>query len=329
MKQLLLGERTGLRVSELALGTGRLGTTAAGDSDPGQARRVLASFAGAGGSFIDTSSKYQLGQAEILVGAFLAEAGRDAFVIASKFGLTSLAAPAPALVGLHRGAMRAEVEGSLKRLGTDRIDLYFPHFDDGVTPGEEIMRGLEDLVRDGKIVHVGLSNFPAWRIASAATLADLRGWAPVSVLQLPYNLIDRDAEREHLPVARAKGLGVMGYSPLAGGGLTARLRAEAGRDSGEPDPVAAALLAVAGELGCEPASVALAWVGAHGIVPIIGPRDPGQLTANLDSVGLRLSEAQVARLDAASAPALGHIYDLLSHARAASGLAYPRTGAVL
>ncbi len=219
MKHTLLGERTGLRVSPVALGTGRLGRDAEGNADPEEARRVIERFAAEGGNFFDTSSAYHLGAAEEWIGRFLRDVDRDAFVIASKYGRTASATPHATAVGSHRKALVAEVEGSLRRLGTDRIDLYFAHFDDGVTPIEEIMRGFDDLVRAGKIVHVGLSNFSAWRAASAAMLADGRGWSPLVALQLEYNLLQRDSDREHLPFARARGLGVMVYSPLAAGRL--------------------------------------------------------------------------------------------------------------
>ena len=329
MEQRFLGDRTGLRVSRFALGTGRLGMKRDGAFEPEAARAVLDAFAEAGGNLIDTSSAYQLGRAETFVGTFLAEAGRDGFVVSSKYGRTAQAAPPPALVGSHRKAMMADIEGSLRRLRTDRIDLYFPHFDDGITPVEEIMAGLDMLVRSGKVLHLGFSNFPAWRIASAAMLAELRGWAPVAVLQLPYSLMERDADRELLPLAHARGLGVMGYSPLAGGGLAARLRAHAAGESNSNDEIADALQDIAGELGCDPMSAALAWVGARGIIPVIGARDGDQLAANLAAVGLRLSEAQTGRLDEVSRPVLGYPHQLLSQVRKTLGLASPRLGEIV
>ena len=317
MKQLLLGDRTGLRVSELVLGTGRLGTSTGGGSDAAIARRALQAFAEAGGTFIDTSSAYQLGEAENFTGEFFKAWGRDSFVIASKYGRTTLAAPAAGTVGSHRRIMRAEIEGSLRRLGTDRIDLYFPHFDDGVTPIEEIMHGLDDLVRAGKVIHVGLSNFPAWRAASGAVMAELRGWAPVAALQLEYSLLERNADREHLPLAVAHGLGVMAYSPLAGGQITAKTRVLA---DGERSPVLAAVVEIADELGSEPATVALAWIASRGLLPILGPRDEAQLRAGLDSAELRLPEHHANRLSELSRPALGQPYELLSQVRAHDGM---------
>lgn len=328
MEQRLLGRQTGLRVSSFALGTGRLGTTREGGSEPSEAQAAMALFAEAGGNFIDTSSMYQQGQAETFVGNFLAGAGRDRFVIASKYGLTARAAPPAALVGNHRRALRAEVEGSLARLRTNYIDVYMPHFDDGVTPAEEIMAGLDDLVRAGKVIHLGLSNFPVWRSASAAMLADLRGLSPVASLQFEYSLSAREADREHLPLARARGMGVMGYSPLAGGALAQRLRDRAAND-GRDDPVADAVLKVAAEHGLAPTAVALAWVSAKGVIPILGPRGPSQLEDSLAAAEIQLSATQVEDIDRASAPSLGNPYDLLSHVRGQLGLTLPSAGEVL
>lgn len=328
MKQLLLGRQTGLRVSAFALGTGRLGTTREGGSKPAEAQAALARFAEAGGTFIDTSSVYQQGQAETYVGDFLAEAGRGRFVIASKYGLTAQAEPPAALIGNHRRAMRAEVEASLKRLRTDHIDIYMPHFDDGLTPVEEIMAGFDDLVRAGKVIYLGLSNFPAWRSASAATLAELRGLAPLAVLQLEYSLVMREADREHLPLARARGLGVMGYSPLSGGTLAKRLR-DRSMTEGPADPVADAMLKVATETGLAPTAVGLVWASAKGVIPILGARSPDQLTDSLTAAGVPLSADQIEALDRASAPTFANPYDVLAHVRGKLGLLGPGAGEVL
>ncbi len=329
MEYRLLGARTGLRVSALALGTGRLGVQPGQPDDPAAARAVFRAFAEAGGNFIDTSSAYQFGHAEELLGSFVAETRRDDFVIASKYGRTASAAPSPAAAGNHRKAMRTEVKASLRRLRTDHLDLYLVHFDDGLTPVDEIMRGFDELVRAGKIVYPGLSNFPAWRIASAAMLAELRGWSPLAVLQLQYNLLERDLDREHLPLARARGVGVMAYSPLASG----RLSKPAADDATERDrAVFDTLATVATELGCERSSVALAWTIAHELIPVIGPRTVEQLAANLAAADVRLSAAQLRRLDEASVRPLGNPYELLDQARDASKLgsaSFAQSGSVL
>ena len=260
MNTILLGN-TGLRISDRALGTARFGTTGALDEEA--ARRVLARFADAGGTLFDTSSAYLGGRSEELLGDFLAERGRDAFVVCSKYGRTTTAQPPARAVGNHRGALRAEVEGSLRRLRTDRIDLYLAHFDDGVTPMDEIVRGLDDLSREGKIVHAGLSNFPAWRVATGATIAEHRGTVPIVALQLLYNVGERAIEREHLPLARALGMTIMAWSPLGGGAL---------RD----DP---RLVAIAQARVCAPATIAIGWLLQRGVVPVLGARNVEQLDA--------------------------------------------------
>ena len=231
--------------------------------------------------------------------------------------------------------MAKSVEDSLRRLKTDRIDIYLPHFDDGITPVEEIVRGLDDLIRAGKVLYAGLSNFPAWRVGVAATIADLRGWMPVAVLQLEYNLIEHTAERELLPMAAALGLGVMGYSPLAGGVLTGKYRkGEPGRKGAAPemdarsDAVIDALLTVSGQIGCSPSAVAIAWVVQKGVVPILGPRTLDQLVDNLDGATVQLDDAHVRQLDEASRIALGQPYDLLAAQRQQLGLISARTGRV-
>ena len=327
INQRLLGAHTGLRVSALALGTGRIGTAPDRATDPGEARATLDAFADAGGTFLDTSSAYQRGRAEEMLGEFLTDRGRDAFVVASKYGRTPQVNPPSASVGNHRGAMIAEVEGSLRRLRTDRIDLYFPHFDDGVTPIEEIMSGLEDLRRAGKIVHAGFSNFPAWRTAAAAILAEERGWLGVVALQLQYNLLERSIEREHLPMAEARGMAVIAWSPLAGGRLTRAGKPDAEATERE-SAIKAALDAVAIEVRAAPAAVAIAWVRAKGVIPVLGPRTREQLLENLLGADLCLSEAQVRKLDEASAMVLGYPYDLLAKQGGVRGESAARTEAV-
>lgn len=323
MRYTILGQRTGLRVSKLALGAGMFGTAFGYGAEPDEVRRILRGYAEAGGNLIDTADNYQLGQSEALIGEFVAP-NRDEFVIASKYSRGAVAAPALAAVGCSRKAMVQSVEASLRRLKTDRIDLYFVHMDDGVTPVEEIARGLDDLARAGKIVYAGLSNFPAWRVATAVNTADLRGWTPVAALQAEYSLIQRTTERELLPMADALGLGVMGWSPMAGGLLTGKYRkGERGRatdlkasvlhdDAARNAPVLDALIAVASEIGASPGQVAIAWVSAKGVLPVIGPRTRAQLDENLGAAALTLDEAHLRRLDEVSAVPLGYPHELLA-----------------
>jgi len=310
MRYRILGQRTGLRVSELVLGTGMFGTAWGYGAQPEEVRNILKGFVDAGGNFIDIADNYQHGESERLIGEFAA-GNRDGFVIASKYSRGSAANPALAAVGASRKTMVRAVEESLKRLKTDRIDLYFVHMDDGVTPVDEIARGLDDLVRSGKIVYGGFSNFAAWKIATAATVASVRGWTPVAAIQVEYSLLQRTTERELLPMAEGLGLGVMGWSPMAGGLLTAKYRkGEKGRatdlkasvlhDNPERNgPVLDALLAVGEELGANPGQVAIAWVSAKGVLPVLGPRTRAQFDENR-------------RLDEVSAVPLGYPHELLA-----------------
>ncbi len=304
--------RTGLRVSTLALGTGTFGTGWGYGSERDEAKSVFDGYRAAGGNFIDTANSYQFGQSEAMLAEFIAPE-RDELVLATKFSLGAAPGAGFQGTGNSRRAMVQSVEASLKRLGTDRIDLLWAHMPDGVTPVEEIVRGFDDLVRAGKILYAGLSDFPAWRVATAATMAELRGWAPVAGLQIEYSLVERTVERELLPMAAGFGLGTVGWSPLGGGLLTGKYRkGETGRKQGlgvvihdESDArktaVVDAVLAVAAELGVSPGQVAIAWVLAKGVLPIIGPRTPEQLADNLAAAEVTLDAAQIARLDAASA----------------------------
>lgn len=323
MRYMTFGRNTGLRVSELALGTGNFGTGWGYGTERDEARRVFDGYVEAGGNFIDTADIYQFGQAETLLGEFIAS-DRERFVVASKYGLGASPNAGVSRTGNGRKNMVRSLEDSLKRLGTDYLDLYWAHTADGVTPLEEILRAFDDLLRAGKILHAGLSNFPAWRIARADLLAELRGWAPLAGIQFEYSLAERTAERELLPMAEALGLGAALWSPLGGGLLTGKYRAGTteGRLSGlgtlvrtENSPRETAILdalqAVATELEASPTQVAIAWLreraarSSTSLIPILGPRTREQLDATLGALQLAPSAEQLARLEAASAVAPG------------------------
>ena len=223
---------TGLRVSALALGTGNFGKGWGYGSDVDEARKIYNGYREVGGNFIDTADQYQFGQSESMLGDFMATE-RDEVVLATKFSLGDSPDAGVLRSGNSRKAMLSSVEASLKRLKTDRIDLLWVHMPDGVTPIDEIVRGLDDLIRSGKVLYSGLSDFPAWRVATAATLAELRGWSAISAVQLEHSLVERSAEREILPMAAAFNLGTVGWSPLGGGLLTGKYRkGETGRAQG-------------------------------------------------------------------------------------------------
>ncbi|MCO3380894.1 aldo/keto reductase [Pseudomonas aeruginosa] len=304
--------KTGLRVSQVALGTGNFGTGWGYGADPDVSKAVFNAYAEAGGNFIDSADVYQFGQSEELLGTLL-EGRREDFVLATKF--TNGAAPdANRLVtGNSRKAMVASVEASLKRLKTDRIDIYWAHHPDGITPIEEIIRGFEDLARAGKILYAGLSNFAAWRLARAVTLAELTHVVPIAAAQFEHSLVHREPEAELFPASHALGLGIVTWSPLGGGMLTGKYRqGEKGRaegfggrvfqaeNSAQRTQVLDTVLAIAGELGVSAGQVAIAWAGTHGAVPIIGPRSLTQLNDNLGALALELSPEQISRLDTVS-----------------------------
>jgi aryl-alcohol dehydrogenase-like predicted oxidoreductase len=328
MKYRLLGN-SGLRVSQVALGTMTFGEEWGWGSAKEEARRVYEAFREAGGNFIDTANLYTNGASESFLGEFI-KGHRESVVMATKY---SNAAPGtdPNAAGNQRKNLVQSLEASLKRLQTDYIDLYWVHIWDGLTPVEEVMRGLDDLVRAGKVLHVGISDGPAWWIAQANTLAQLRGWSPFIGIQIEYSLIERTVERELIPMAKALNVGVTAWSPLAGGVLTGKYHGHGSADKkGEPGRmndemmkdflpeqeraarVVGAVKTVADEVGCSLAQVALAWLGTRSVpvIPIIGARKLAQLQENLASFDLTLSSDQVRALDDASAIELGFPYDL-------------------
>lgn len=307
--------KTGLRVSQLVLGTGNFGTGWGHGADADTSAAIFNAYAEAGGNFIDTADVYQFGQSEEMLGALLF-GRREDFVLATKY--TNGAAPGAnrLVTGNSRKAMVASVEASLKRLKTDRIDIYWTHHPDGVTPVEEIVRGFEDLARSGKILYAGLSNFPAWRLARAVTLAELTRSVPIAAAQFEHSLVHREPEADLFPASNALGLGIVTWSPLGGGMLTGKYRhGEKGRAEGmggkvfQPEnseqrtQTLDAVLAIAAELGVGSDQVAIAWAASHGAVPMIGPRSQTQLASNLGAVALELSAEQISRLDRVSATA--------------------------
>ena len=324
MRYKLFGKHTGLRVSELVLGAGVFGTRWGHGAEPEEARRIFHAYAEAGGNFIDTANGYQFGQSEEILGELLA-GRRDDFVLATKFTMRTDPNAGILVTGNSRKSMVTSVEASLKRLNTDRIDLYWAHMSDGVTPVEEIVRGFDDLVRAGKILYAGLSDFPAWRVARATTIAELRGAAPIVGLQVEHSLVERTAELELLPAGQGLGLGVVAWSPLGGGMLTGKYReGEKGRREGlggrvfqaenshQRTAILDTLIAVARDTGVSPAEIAIAWVAAKGSLPIIGPRTLAQLENNLAATKVVLSPEQIERLDEVSAIPSVFPYTLLN-----------------
>ncbi|CDX57989.1 putative sterigmatocystin biosynthesis dehydrogenase stcV [Mesorhizobium plurifarium] len=324
----LLGS-SGLRVSPLCLGTMTFAQPDWG-MDRETAQSVFDAYVSAGGNFIDTANFYAQGKSEELIGEF-AQGRRDRLVIASKYTL-NLDPTDPNGGGNHRKSMMRSVEASLKRLRTDYIDLFYLHMWDKTTPVEEVLRGLDDLVAQGKINYVGISDTPAWQVARMATMADLRGWARPVALQIEYSLVERTVERELVPMAAELGLGVMPFSPVAMGILTGRysradLEPAASHGDGRKGPLVAAgmvtekkisvaetVIEIAREMGAEPAQVAIAWLLTNPAVtsPIIGMRTLAQYESNVGALNVAFSEAHLALLDEASRVEMGFPHDMLA-----------------
>ena len=326
MKQLryrLLGP-SGLRVSEICLGTMSFGEQWGFGADEATSHRVLDVFAEAGGNFLDTANKYHGGQTEEIVGRWL-EGKRDRMVVATKYTL-AMDHTNPNSAGNQRRNLVRAVEESLRRLRTDYIDLLWVHAWDDQTPYEETMRGLDDLVRMGKVVYVGASDTPAWIVSASNTMAELRGWTPFVGLQIEYSLLERTPERDLLPMAEHFGLSILAWGPLGAGVLTGKytrskendsLRKEGnearGRTSERSLTIARTVDSIADELGVTSAQVATAWVSDHGyrFIPIVGARQESQLQDTLGSTDVPLSEAHRKKLDEVSTISLGFPHEFL------------------
>ncbi len=330
--------RSGLVVSPMALGTMTFGSGAWG-ADEAESRAIFTAYREAGGNFVDTADIYSGGASETLTGRFMKETGsRDDVVLATKFAFNGSSSPLaasgagqgnPNAGGAGSKNIHRALDASLRRLGTDYIDLYWMHIWDGVTPIGEIVQTLGDLVRAGKIRYYALSDMPAWVASKAAAIATERGVPGPIAIQVEYSLAARDVEAEHIPAARDAGMGVIPWSPLAGGFLTGKYRREdtsgSGRLSG-PNPfgnskfadrnwdVLEVLKAVSGETGRSPAQVALAWVMTRpGVTAtLIGASTAAQLAGNLGAGDIQLSEEQLTRLNDISAPVPGFSAGLTS-----------------
>jgi aryl-alcohol dehydrogenase-like predicted oxidoreductase len=315
---------TGLRVSALCLGAMTFGEGRAWGADRAASQAVFERFAERGGNFIDTANNYMNGASEDFLGQFLS-GQREQFVLGTKYSLT-LNPDDPNGGGNHRKSLVQNLEGSLRRLRTDYIDIYWLHAWDFFTPVEEVMRALDDMVRAGKVLYLGISDTPAWIVAYANAIAQQRGWTEFSGLQPEYSLARRDAERDLLPMARAFDMTITPWSPLAGGLLTGkynnqsdrvgRLAPGRSRDqvTGRGLAIADAVMSVADAIGCTAAQVALAWLVHQpgSVIPIIGARRVEQLDDNLGCLDIELTEGHLKRLDMASRIDLGFPHDFIA-----------------
>ncbi|WP_445170870.1 aldo/keto reductase [Mycolicibacterium sp. Dal123E01] len=336
MKHFTFGRNNGLRVSELSLGTGNFGTGWGYGADLDTARAIFNRFADAGGTFIDTAASYQKGESEQMLATILA-GRRDEFTVATKFAIGGPDGTGVLDTGGGRRSVFRSVEGSLRRLGTDYIDLFWVHFPDAITPVEETITALDDLARAGKILYTGFSNFPAWLTSRAVTIAELRGFTPLAGVQFEYSLVERTGDRDVLPMAEALGIGAALWSPLGGGLLTGKYRkGEEGRktawnrlvhneDGARKSATVDAVLAIADERGVQPAQLAVAWLlerarrSPTGVVPVIGPRSVQQLDDYLAALSVEIDESIYDRLDQVSRVELGEPYGKLAENDAPRG----------
>ena len=336
MNYQLLG-RSGLRVSDLCLGTMTFGEDWGWGAAKDEARKIYNAYREAGGNFIDTANVYTNGSSEKMVGEFVAD-HRGEVVLATKYtnataGFTGKSGTDANAGGNQRKNMVQAVEASLKRLGTDYIDLYWLHFWDQLTPAEEVMRAFDDLVRAGKVLYVGISDTPAWVVAKSNTLAELRGWTRYVGLQIEYSLLERTVERELVPMAKAQQMTVLAWSPLRKGVLTgkylpenlkqseadgARMYTETMKEFGSVEEATHAIVreivAVGKELGVSAAQVALAWLRyrPEPVIPIIGARKLAQIEDNIRSLNVTLSPEQLQRLDGVTAVSMGFPHNYMA-----------------
>lgn len=331
MKYKLLG-KSGLRVSELCLGCGTFGTNWGPlGSDKAGSQQIFKTFVEAGGNFIDTSNRYQEGQSEEFLGEFI-HPDRDRYVIATKYSLVDGMQDGndPNSCGNHRKNLFRSVEGSLKRLKTDYIDLLWIHIWDYTTPMEEMMRALDDLVRQGKVLYIGASNFPAWWIARANLLADVHGWSPFIATQLEYSMVERSCEPEFLPMAKELDLAFVCWSALAGGLVTGKYNRgtldaqQTHRLLEHVDPTKQAfwhpatkrnltimdeVIKVADEIGRSPVQVSLRWLMQQQVVsiPLFSARTVEQVIEDLGCCEFELTPEQMAKLNQASSAAIASV----------------------
>lgn len=319
--------KSGLRVSELALGAMTFGAQGFG-ADKDESKKVWDTFREAGGNFIDTANGYAFGKSEELVGEFMKE-DRHRVVLATKFTMPMRARDVNAF-GNSRKNMMESIEASLRRLQTDFIDLYWVHAWDQTTPTEELMRGLDDLVRSGKVRYIGLSDAPAWIVSRANTMAELRGWSSFVGLQIPFSLVERTVERELLPMAEAMGMTVTPWGVLGSGVLSGKYNKD-GKQSGRAGmmgpiaenklKIAATVIEVADEIGKTASQVSLAWArqGQGSIIPIVGARVVDQLKDNMGCLDITLSEEQMNKLNEVSKVDLGFPREFLERGRRGGG----------
>ncbi|MBM4158440.1 MAG: aldo/keto reductase [Ignavibacteria bacterium] len=319
MKYKLFG-KSGLRVSEFCLGTMTFGPEWGWGADYETSKKIFDIYLNAGGNFLDTANRYTDGTSEKFVGDFISS-DRDHFVVATKYTLYDKPNDLN-YSGNHRKNMIRSVNRSLKRLNTDFIDILWVHAWDSLTPVEEVMKGLEDLITSGKVHYIGISDAPAWIVAQANTLADLRGWNRFNGLQIEYSLIQRTPERDLLPMAKAFDIAVTPWAPLAGGALSGkylrgkesgRVPADSKRRNTRSEQITKAVIEVAEELGVTPSQVAIRWTMQKNqvVIPIVGARKTEQIEDSLGAINIVIPDEQMKKLDEVSEIDLGFPHEFL------------------
>jgi aryl-alcohol dehydrogenase-like predicted oxidoreductase len=326
MKYRLLGS-SGLRVSEVCLGTMTFGEDWGFGASKEESRKVFEAYSESGGNFIDTANAYTNGTSEKLVGELVAP-DREHYVLATKYTLSTRPGD-PNAMGNHRKNMVQSIEKSLKRMGTDYIDLYWVHIWDGTTSVDEVMRALDDLVRAGKVLYVGISDTPAWIVSQANTIADFRGWSRFVGLQIEYSLIERTPERDLLPMARALDIAVTAWGSLGFGLLSGkyapsnatdapidskRAGANQARLTERNLRIAAEVDAIAKEIDRSSSQVAVTWVRQQSgvVIPVVGVRTAAQMQDNIRSVEFELSQEHLDRLNKVSSIDLGFPHSFIA-----------------
>ncbi len=322
MKYKLLG-KSGLRVSEICLGTMTFGTDWGYGADKEECKKQFDAFLNAGGNFFDTANRYTEGTSERFLGEFIQQE-RDRIVLATKYSLLTTKGGHVNDGGNHRKNMIQSVEGSLKRLNTNFIDVLYLHAWDFATPIEEILRGLDDLVRMGKVMYIAISDTPAWIVSRANAIAELRGWAQFIGFQGEYSLIQRTPERDLLPMCKELDLGYIAWGPLAGGALTGkylsdnndpkRLQVGSKRLDERSTSIAKEVVSIAEEIGCSPSHVALNWVRQRSqvVIPVVGARTLAQVKDSIECVNNSLTLDHITRLNEISKIELGFPHDFLA-----------------
>ncbi|PIP76127.1 MAG: aldo/keto reductase [Ignavibacteria bacterium CG22_combo_CG10-13_8_21_14_all_37_15] len=320
MKYKLLG-KSGLRVSEICLGTMTFGEEWAIGTGKNESKKIYDAFLNAGGNFIDTANRYTEGSSEKFLGEFI-PSERNNLVIATKYTLYTQRGSVND-GGNHRKNLAQSIEGSLKRLNTEYVDLLYLHAWDFTVGIEEVLRNLQYLVQSGKVLHIAISDTPAWIVAQGNAIAELRGWSSFVAVQAEYSLTQRTPERDIIPMCRANNVAVTAWAPLAGGALTGkylnnsvstlRLKPESLRLNQRNTAIAKEVVSVANELGCSAGNAALNWIRKQNgtIIPIVGARKVEQIKDNLNCLNFDLNDEQMNRLNEISKIDLGFPHDFL------------------